>query len=215
MSEATAVPDARRRAAGPLPDRPPVLEMHWDKLLFLHWRIAANELRPRIPRPLKLDTLDGTAWIGITPFTMCGVRPKLLPPVPGLSASHELNVRTNVTFDGTPGVWFLSLDASNWAAVIGARTAFGLPYFWARQRTSDQNGSRQFASCRRHPGAAPAEFGATWTLGTRLPTAAPNSLAFFFVERYWLFTQRSEKVYGARINQAHGRCNKPNSVRSQ
>jgi len=36
----------------------------------------------------------------------------------------ELNVRTYVTFDGKPGVWFFSLDARNSVAVAVARTWF-------------------------------------------------------------------------------------------
>jgi len=104
----------------------------WGKLLFLHWPVTAESLRPLIPKPLVLDTFDGTAWIGITPFTMWDVRPVFLPSLPFLSESHELNVRTYVYLDGIPGIWVFSLDANNTIAVWGARLAFHLPYFNAR-----------------------------------------------------------------------------------
>jgi uncharacterized protein YqjF (DUF2071 family) len=45
------------------------------------------------------------------------IRPRGLFPVPWLSATHEINVRTYVKFGGKRGVYFLSLHASNPAAV--------------------------------------------------------------------------------------------------
>src|SRR5215208_5984323 len=107
----------------------PIMHQTWDKLLFLHWPLPPESLRALIPTRLVLDTFEGNAWVALTPFTMWGIRPTLLPPVPWLSASHELNVRTYVHLDGVPGVWFFSLDASNLLAVLGARLGFHLPYF--------------------------------------------------------------------------------------
>ena len=51
--------------------------------------------------------------MGVTPFTMWGIRPPGLPALPLLSRSHELNVRTYVEHGGKPGVWFFSLDANS------------------------------------------------------------------------------------------------------
>jgi len=88
---------------------------------------------------LAIDTHDGVAWIGITPFTMWGNRPVFAPTLPLLGESHELNVRTYVHLDGVPGVWFFSLDANNTIAVFGARLAFHLPYFKARMSLERQD----------------------------------------------------------------------------
>jgi len=89
----------------------PIMYQSWDKLLFMHWPMPAEALRPLIPDPLTIDTFEGIAWMGVTPFTMWGLRPVFPPSLPALSRSHELNVRTYVYLDGIPGVWFLSLDA--------------------------------------------------------------------------------------------------------
>jgi uncharacterized protein len=73
----------------------------------MHWPVPAELLRPLIPEPLVVDTHDGLAWVGITPFTTWDLlRPGFAPPLPFLSKSHELNVRTYVHLDGVPGVWF-------------------------------------------------------------------------------------------------------------
>src|SRR5436305_11863950 len=98
----------------------------------MHWPVQPAALRPLIPPPLEIDTFDGAAWIGVTPFHMMGVRPHFVPALPWLSAFPELNVRTYVTLGGKPGVYFFSLDAGNPVAVLGARTFFHLPYFTAR-----------------------------------------------------------------------------------
>jgi uncharacterized protein YqjF (DUF2071 family) len=74
----------------------PVMYQTWDKLLFLHWPVATERLQPLIAPRLSLDTFEGQAWVSVTPFTMWGIRPVLLPSLPVVSQSHELNVRTYV-----------------------------------------------------------------------------------------------------------------------
>ena len=92
---------------------PWVLAMRWQDLLFAHWRVDPAALRPFIPSGLELDLRDGEAWLGVVPFRMSGVRPRWTPPMPGLSAFPELNLRTYVRGGGHSGVWFFSLDAAS------------------------------------------------------------------------------------------------------
>src|SRR5919202_1981641 len=113
------LPNAAHRP-WPLPPRPWVLAMQWHDLLFMHGPVPPALLRPLIPPALELETFDGTAWLGITPFRMAGTRPRFVPPLPWVSAFPELNVRTYVTAEGKPGVWFFSLDAGNPLAARGA-----------------------------------------------------------------------------------------------
>ena len=80
-----------------LPRRPWVLAMRWHDLLFMHWSVPhAGAARFYLPRRWDIDTFDGTAWIGVVPFRMTGVRPRGLPSLPWLSAFPEFNVRTYV-----------------------------------------------------------------------------------------------------------------------
>lgn len=183
--------------------RPPgchIMRQHWGKLLFMHWRIDAHLLRPLIPAQLEIDTFDGSAWIGVIPFTMWGIRASFLPPIPGTSAFHELNVRTYVTYKGVPGVWFFSLDAANKLAVRGARKFYSLPYFNARMRLQQDGNSIIYSSTREDSRGAPASFDATWTIGERLPQSQPRSLEFFLTERYCLYSEHRGEVYRARIH---------------
>ena len=85
MSRAEEILAQSDHRAYPAPDGPWALTMTWRDLLFMHWPVPAETLRPLIPPALSLDTFDGTAWLGVVPFRMTGVRPHFLPAVPRLS----------------------------------------------------------------------------------------------------------------------------------
>jgi uncharacterized protein len=189
-----------RLAARERPEGSPVMYQSWGDLLFLHWRVPAELLRKHIPPPLEVDTFEGRAFVGVTPFTLWGVRPVFAPPVPFLSEFHEINVRTYVHAGGVPGVWFFSLDANSTAAVMGARAFFRLPYFSSRIDRERRGDTTVYRASRDDSGGAPAEFEATWDEGAGQPEAEPGTLDFFLVERYCLYTADGEKLFRARIH---------------
>lgn len=184
------------------PEGTPLMLQTWGKLLFLHWRMPAEALRPLIPAPLEIDTHEGEAWVGVTPFTMWGLRLPGMPALPVVSRTHELNVRTYVHHDGVPGVWFLSLDAMNPLAVWGARFTFHLPYYQADMHFDGETHPLRFVSQRAHAGAPAASFEAEWRRGSPLGMAEPGSLEFFLVERYCLYATTERRLYRARIHHA-------------
>ena len=69
----------------PLPSEPWVMAMRWHDLLFLHWPVRPEVIRPLIPPDLELDTFDGSAWIGVVPFRLTRVRPRHFPSFVGLA----------------------------------------------------------------------------------------------------------------------------------
>jgi len=164
----------------------------WGKLLFMHWRIDAGALRPLIPEKLEIDTFDGTAWIGIVPFTMWDIRalPPYVPPVPGLNAMDELNVRTYVHHNGVPGVWFFSLDAARLPAVIGARAAYALPYFWSRMRVDCDGRSARYSSRRRFSALGRCEI----EVNIEEAILQPSDLEIFLTARYRLYAHRGNRI---------------------
>jgi len=182
------------------PGGQPVMHQKWGKLLFMHWRIEADALRPLIPSGLEIETFDGSAWIAIVPFTMWDIRafPPYAPRVPGLNAMHELNVRTYVHLNGSPGVWFFSLDCNRAAAVFGARTFYYLPYYNAEITLEHLDSKISYSNKRTDQPAA--NFSATWSSGEAFPTAEPDSLEFFLTERYCLFSEHKGQLYRSRIH---------------
>jgi len=175
----------------PLPAGPWVMAQSWHDLLFAHWRIDAALLRPQIPAVLSIDTFDGSAWIAVVPFRMSGVRPRLTPAVPGLSAFPELNVRTYVTAEGKPGVWFFSLDAASVIAVAAARATFHLPYFRARMSCEERGGWIQYKSERTHHGAQAAWLKGKYRQIGDVFEPARGTVEHFLTERYCLYAANS------------------------
>jgi uncharacterized protein YqjF (DUF2071 family) len=173
----------------------------WHDLLFAHWAIDASVLRPHIPAKLDIDTFAGEAWLGIVPFRMTGVRLRGTPPLPWLSEFPELNVRTYVTAQDKPGVWFFSLDAANSVAVAAARLSFHLPYFRARMKCSEVDGWIQYQSERSHRGAPGAVFEARYQAGGHFFEARRGTLEHFLTERYCLYSAASEgRIYRGEIH---------------
>jgi uncharacterized protein YqjF (DUF2071 family) len=156
----------------------------WCDLLFAHWPVRAGMLRGVVPDALELQEFDGTAWLGVVPFRMEGVMRRPWPDMPGISAFPELNVRTYVSRDGKPGVWFLSLEAASRLAVWAARRFFHLPYFFAEMALSEQSGTIRYSS--RRPDA---EVRATYRATSEPYFARPGSLEHWLTERYCLYAQ--------------------------
>jgi uncharacterized protein YqjF (DUF2071 family) len=116
------------------------------------------------------------------------VTPRGLPALPWVSAFPELNVRTYVRAHGKPGVYFFSLDAGNPLAVMVARTMFHLPYFSAAMAVETKGICVEYRSRRTTSGAPTAEFRARYRPVGPVQTARPGSLAYFFTERFCLYT---------------------------
>ena len=180
----------------PLPERPWVMGQTWDDLLFLHYRVQAEQVRPLVPEGLQLEHHSGSAWLGVTPFVITGLRARGMLPLPFVSSFRELNVRTYVTRDGKPGIWFFSLDASSQIAVEAARRLYRLPYFQAdisvRRRSEEilydcsRGGGKAFAAAYRPDGA--------------VFNPGPGSLEGFLTERYCLYTEYAGELYRADIH---------------
>ena len=160
----------------------------WHDLLFAHWPVPADSLRPLIPDTLEIEQFDGSAWIGIVPFRMSAVRLRITPAVPGLSAFPELNVRTYVTDGKKSGVWFLSLDARNPVAVAIARRWYHLPYFRARMSCKADGDGITYRSARTHRGAPGASLvGRYGPTGPVTEPAAVETFDHWLTERYCLY----------------------------
>jgi uncharacterized protein YqjF (DUF2071 family) len=178
----------------PLPQKGWRLAMRWHDLLFLHWPVHPDLMRPLIPRTLELETFDGWCWIGVVPFRMSGVRPRYVP-IP--LAFPELNVRTYVSTPGRSGVWFFSLDAASWLSVRVARY-FGLPYYDAKMKVEPKGNAVDYESVRVHEKAAPAEFKASYRPTGPVYHAVADTFDHWLTERYCLYgaVKPDRVVYG-------------------
>lgn len=179
-----ALPFPLEHRAFAAPGRPWIMWQKWHDLLFAHWPVPAAVLRPLVPAPLILDTFEDQAWIGVVPFRMTGIRPRCLPALPRLSAFPEINVRTYVTLGGKPGVYFLSLDASNPLAVRLARRWFRLPYQGACMKLVTKDGWINYSSARN---GGTARFEGRYRPCGDVRRAPPGSLDHWLTERYCMY----------------------------
>jgi uncharacterized protein YqjF (DUF2071 family) len=178
----------------------PVLHQRWSRLVFLHWPVAPSAVRALVPATLDLDLFEGAAWATLVAFTVSRMRPSLLPPVPGLSDAHQVNVRTYVHRDGVPGLWFLSLDANNPLAVCAARIGYRLPFFHARTHIREDGGVVGFRCERTDANCPKATFEAAWELRDTLPGPSLGTLDFFLLERYVLYSGTNDRLLRTRIH---------------
>lgn len=178
------------------PDRPVSGTQKWRELLFVHWTVPVEAMRPLVPAALELDTWDGQAWVGLVPFKMQDIRTSWMPRAAGMNFL-ETNVRTYVHHRGQPGVFFFSLEASSRLAVSAARWGWGLPYFHASMRSQRDGARLEYASRRS---AAGAGLDVTFEVGDVLGPSAPGSLEFFLLERYLLYSQRGSRVSQGQVH---------------
>lgn len=196
---------ASPEAVTPAPGRPvprPVMTQRWTDLTYLHWPVDPERLAPVMPPGVRVDTADGTAWVGLVPFVMRDVRLRLpLPGRPAVPAPASLgnfcetNVRTySVGPDGRRGVIFLSLDAERALPVLVARVAFALPYMWSSMRC-ERDGDVLTYTCRRR---APGPRGTSSLIRVRVgDPVQPTPLDLFLTARWGLHTaRRGRTAYG-------------------
>jgi len=184
----------------------------WHDLLFVHWRVEPAAVESLLPAGLSLDTYDGSAWVGIVPFSISGLRPWWFPPLPGVNVFNEINVRTYVHYRGCdPGVWFFSLDATSRLAAQMARWRWRLNYFFTRMRIRRTGDVVHYQAVRatnaRKAGARiVAHIGPRLGHGEparRLPAGQtlPGTLEHFLLDRYILYACRGDgPLYRARVH---------------
>jgi uncharacterized protein YqjF (DUF2071 family) len=176
----------------PLPEGPWIQKHTWANILFAHWPVPAAVLRPLVPARLELETWEGKAWVGITPFCITGARLRGVPPVPFLSTFPEVDVRTYVRFEGTPAVFYFSMNAPNPVVAAAARLVYHMPYVEAEVESEVQGERIWLRSYRADAETQRAEWEATYWPTSEPFTAEPGTRESFLIERWALFTVDGE-----------------------
>lgn len=172
--------------------------MTWTDGLFVHWPFDPDELRRHVPWPLEVDTYDGRAWASLLPFVLSDAGVRYSPSFARLTFP-ELNVRTYVRFDGTPGLYFLGIDVDHPVVPAAVRAATRLPCYDAAMTVRRRGDRVDFRSVREHPGEPPARFSASYGPegGRFRPT--PGTLDHWLVERRRLYDAVGEGVLYADV----------------
>jgi uncharacterized protein YqjF (DUF2071 family) len=173
-----------------------VMRQSWHDVSFLHWPYDPAVVRPLVPRGLELDLYDGAAWVGLVPFSILDLTLPRAPAIPYLSNFPETNVRTYARDRaGGHGVWFFSLDAARVLAVVGARTVYGLPYFWSKMRVRASRDAVQYTSRRLFPRGAHSDISVS--IGD--PIVEATDFDLFLTMRFRLYAKRVGAIWKADI----------------
>src|SRR5215510_4203569 len=170
-----------------------VMLQRWHEISFFHWSCEPALLQSRLPRPLTIDTSEGKAWIGLTPFLLTGLRPPLLPQALGLTFP-EMNLRTYVVGPSGPGIWFFSLDAARAIAVLGARWTYGLPYYWSDMHVDVGENENLYYSSRG--GKAKAHI----RIAKKERITEQSPLEIFLTARFRLYSMYYSKLVTAAVS---------------
>jgi uncharacterized protein len=169
----------------PLPHGPWVMGQSWVDLLFAHWRLPEAALRAVVPDAVPIDSYDGSAWIGITPFRdhrRAPARPSaaaLAVPVPRAQRTHVHHDRR------TTRHLVLQPRRCRAAAALAARLAYRLPYRHARMAITRSEHRIQY---RSQAVGARAVLRASYEPAGPVSHPADGTLEHFLTERYCLYT---------------------------
>lgn len=162
-----------------------LLTQSWLDLTFVHWAVEPDVVAPLLPAGTMPDVLDGFTYVGLVAFRMHRVGWLGLPGLPYFGSFPETDVRLySVDEHGRRGVVFRSLDASRLLPVLIARTAFRLPYLWARMSVRREGDVISYASRRRWPGPRGARCELSARIGERVEQ--PTALEHFVTARWGL-----------------------------
>lgn len=178
------------------------MQQRWHNLLFAHWPVDPAALRRAVPRELTIDTFNGQAWLGIVAFRLSGVKLRGLPEVPPVASFPEVNVRTYVTYNGRPGVYFLSLDADNPLAIALARPWFRLNYYNSEISFQEAGDCVEFRSRRIERGAPQAQLCAEYRPLPCEEAFHPGPLEHWLTDRFSYYVVPRHRVLRCDIEHA-------------
>jgi uncharacterized protein YqjF (DUF2071 family) len=170
------------------------MRQRWSELTFLHWKCDVDIIARHLPRGLEPDTLQGSAWVSLTPFVLT-----VWPPAgPRAFEAPETNVRTYVRHRGRSGIWFFSLDLGNAVGAGAARLTYGLPYCWSDMRVERRSRRISYRSRRIWP-SGEAEHQITVRVGKSVERDTLGDLGRFLTARWRLFVKRGPVLFEAPI----------------
>ena len=169
----------------PEPVKRAVMVQQWQDLAYIHWRYPIEEIQALLPAGVEVDSFDGSAWVGLIPFSMKNIGLPRMPAVPYFGSFPEVNVRTYVRRNGIPGVWFFSLDVNRFLPALVARVSYFLPYCWGKASNRRTDTTLETEVRRRWPSRASTSIRVS--IGD--PIESPDELSVFLSARWGLYSR--------------------------
>lgn len=178
----------------------PVMLQGWHDLGSIHWRYDPAVVQRLLPDGVRVDTFDGSAWVGLLPFHMRRIRVPGLPAFGPLSTFPETNIRTYLVDPaGRRGVWFCSLDITRLLPALVARATYRLPYCWSAMSIEQTGDEWAYTSRRRWP-RGEASSRVRFRVGDAVPVDEIGDLDHFLTARWALGTRFGRRLMWAEVD---------------
>ncbi len=163
-----------RALRGEAPRRPFSGAQKEQHVLFLHYRVAPELLRPLVPDELELQLIDGSAWVAVIGLRVDSIHVGRFRVPRVLGSFPEIDAAALVSDQGRGGLHFIGIEGAHRFGSWLTRVSTGLPYRYARTRLHRTNADGAVtwhisSGPRWVRGGAAAAFDAWFTPAQSLP----------------------------------------------
>jgi len=173
---------------------PWVGQQGWHDVLFMHWPVPYELLKPYVPDPFTIETYEGQAWITVILFQAKNSRLRGMPTSMSYPSFLQINTRTYIQFDGEPGIYFLSVDVNHLPIVASAKGILKLPYELAEMEIAKNNDHILFKSKRVRSNLSITGITANYQPLTERIANPQGTLAYWLTERYCFWMIKGKRI---------------------
>lgn len=173
---------------------PWVAQQGWSDVLFMHWPVPYDLLKPYVPDPFILETYNGDAWVSVVLFRAKRSRLRSMPFKMSYPSFFQMNLRTYIKFDNEPSIYFLSVDVNRLLPMIAAKKLLQLPYHIAEMRMENIQDQRLFTSKRTNHILSEPQISIMYQPLINKVFNQKDTLPYWLTERYCFW-----KIYGNKV----------------
>lgn len=173
---------------------PWVGQQEWHDILFMHWPVPYEILKPYVPAPFKLETYNGQAWVTVILFQAKNSRLRGMPTSMSYPPFLQMNTRTYIQFDGEPGIYFFSVDVNRLLTVAVAKRILKLPYKLAEMEMAKNNDHILFKSKRIKSSHSSTGIVANYQPSAERIANQQGTLPYWLTERYCFWMIKGSKI---------------------
>lgn len=173
---------------------PWVGQQEWHDVLFMHWAVPYEKLKPYVPAPFLLETYDGQAWVTVVLFQTKNSRFRTMPTIMSYLSFLQMNTRTYIQFDGEPGIYFLSVDVNHLLIKTITKRLLQLPYELAKMDIKRDKDQIQFKSKRIKNNYSFSNITANYRPSSQTIYQSQGTLSHWLTERYCFWMIKGNKI---------------------